>query len=452
MSDETDIAVLLRLREQLVSATEREAAGGLGRRRLGRRRLLWVTAAAVVTAAAAVTAIALATRSGPATIYLGLSPARAAGGLLARRLGSALPSGGPVAGKHVTPGDELTDVAVLSPADAWAVGGSVAAQAPAGLPVIVLPSGPAPGYGYSLVAHWDGAAWRKVAVPDVGPLAAVAACARNDVWAIPYGYVTGRALHWDGSNWQVVSLPTPSRADVSAVELHDIVALAPDDVWIVGMCWLRHRPPSVRPVVLHWDGEAWTSVAVPLPRARVAASLSSVSGSGADDVWAVGTWGATPYRGGVPTLVEHWDGSAWRRIPSPHGVLDGLKTVAVRTSTDVWAAFTHGLIHWDGASWHPFRVARTRSSDPYELALVPPADAWAVADGFVERWDGRRWHLIADAALGIRPSGGWVTYKSVAGTGPDDVWIAGVATPPGGPSQALLLRWDGRVWSRLPLP
>ena len=66
----------------------------------------------------------------------------------------------------------VTDVAAISPGDAWAVGST--AQA---------------GHGNTqdepLVLHWNGARWRRVAVPGLGGfyLTAVAASSASDVWA-----------------------------------------------------------------------------------------------------------------------------------------------------------------------------------------------------------------------------------------------------------------------------
>jgi hypothetical protein len=57
-----------------------------------------------------------------------------------------------------------------------------------------------------------------------------------------------------------------------------------------------------------------------------------VWGSGATDVWVVGTFGA----------VEHWDGTAWSPVTS--GVSGRINAVAGSGPNDVWAVGVGGLI------------------------------------------------------------------------------------------------------------
>ena len=66
---------------------------------------------------------------------------------------------------HVT-GGELFDIAVVSPSDIWAVGGTASA---------------------ALTMHFDGKQWKRVAAP-VAALFGVAALSTNDVWAVGIRY------------------------------------------------------------------------------------------------------------------------------------------------------------------------------------------------------------------------------------------------------------------------
>src|SRR5690348_2703289 len=67
--------------------------------------------------------------------------------------------------------------------------------------------------------------------------------------------------------------------------------------------------PAVRPAV--------TAAEVsfqPAASAGLQGSLSAVAAASARNAWAVGTF----YRGSSEyTLTEHWDGTRWRRVPSP---------------------------------------------------------------------------------------------------------------------------------------
>jgi hypothetical protein len=94
-----------------------------------------------------------------------------------------------------------------------------------------------------------------------------------------------------------------------------------------------------------------------------------VAATSATDVWAVGTSGRLP-RGRAHNLIEHWDGSSWKKMPSPSpGAFSSLTGVAAVSPTDAWAVgawqLTHNgypaclpkcsfhplILHWDGTRW-----------------------------------------------------------------------------------------------------
>jgi hypothetical protein len=89
--------------------------------------------------------------------------------------------------------DYLTDVAVVSPRDVWAVGWHD--RAGVGRPLL-------------LAERWDGSRWRVVTTPTyLGGhwLNAVTASSRNDVWAVGSSFIPDAeipyVMHWDGSSW-----------------------------------------------------------------------------------------------------------------------------------------------------------------------------------------------------------------------------------------------------------
>ena len=91
---------------------------------------------------------------------------------------------------HFTVSGELTAVAATSPGNAWALGFTTATKTPE-----------------SLIFHWNGRAWKRVASP--GPagafLIAVAATSARNAWAVG-GTAGGKAviLHWNGRAWKIV--------------------------------------------------------------------------------------------------------------------------------------------------------------------------------------------------------------------------------------------------------
>jgi hypothetical protein len=89
--------------------------------------------------------------------------------------------------------------------------------------------------------------------------------------------------------------------------------------------------------------------------------LYSVSGTGPNDVWAVGNAGHGLYGRG-DALTQHWDGTAWSIVRTPlpsHGAAHVLASVSAVSPTDAWAVGNvgdgeigvHIILHWDGVVW-----------------------------------------------------------------------------------------------------
>ncbi len=240
---------------------------------------------------------------------------------------------------------EAGGVEALAPDDAWATTGS----------------GP---------VHWDGASWSPHGDPvsaGRGLDFAISASGPDDVWAV--GSSTSNAPfaeHFNGTRWAEV--PTPASLDLPArgpwwIDLWDVVAVGPDDAWAVGGYIFQdqgtERPEP--PVVLHWDGDRWTTVDVPAP-ADAAYEGSEVAAGGPEDVW-VAADAIFPDFETTPGLVLHWDGSSWSQatLASPPGMVLHIESVEVASPHDVWAAGSAFdpasersipvIEHFDGAAW-----------------------------------------------------------------------------------------------------
>jgi len=81
-----------------------------------------------------------------------------------------------------------------------------------------------------------------------------------------------------------------------------------------------------------------------------------VAATSASDAWAVGTAGSNR------TLIERWNGTAWKRVPSPSpDATDRLSAVAATSARNAWAVgdtskINHGssetlILRWNGTSW-----------------------------------------------------------------------------------------------------
>ncbi|MCK2216047.1 hypothetical protein MF672_019920 [Actinomadura sp. ATCC 31491] len=198
----------------------------------------------------------------------------------------------------------VTGVDALSAADAWAVGSYYDPVAPA--------------RGEVYTAHWNGAAWTRVAAPAPGDylneVTSVSGTSGADVWAVGEWRDQGKgqvyhplALHWDGAAWNSVAAPDPAGGTGGA--LRAVKAISPTDVWAVG--YRDYRTP----VAFHYDGTAWREVALPAPGGTGNTILYGLAATAADHVWAVGytsSGAVTP-----ESLVLRWDGAAWRSELAP---------------------------------------------------------------------------------------------------------------------------------------
>jgi|SRR5579884_34763 len=258
----------------------------------------------------------------------------------------------------------------------------------------------------SLVEHWDGNAWHIVSsatTPGYATLGGVRALSPGNVWAVgAYGVAAGRRIalrtlvqHWNGKTWTRVASPDPaspgSRGAKVDFSLTSVDGVSADDVWAVGSYsyYAANGSHTTHTLVLHWDGTAWTQIASPSPGgARHASYLYGVTAASSDNVWAVGRYGR---RGKGLPLVEHWDGSGWQVVAS-HGLPTTpdvqLNAVASTANNDVWVAgtdYSEGppstlVEHWNGNA-----LSRVQSPNPpgADIALTAisadsPNDVWAV--------------------------------------------------------------------------
>ena len=111
----------------------------------------------------------------------------------------------------------------------------------------------------------------------------IAAPSPNRVWVVADDQHDPIVARFDGTSWRTKLVPDPGYV---AGSFHAITAIAPGDIWAVG--WHRATADGrAAPLAANWDGSAWTAISPPASTDRNG-FLSAVSGSGSDDVWAVG--------------------------------------------------------------------------------------------------------------------------------------------------------------------
>ena len=311
----------------------------------------------------------------------------------------------------------LADVAARSSASAVAVGLTV----------------PTPPHSRALVALWNGAVWTTLntrALPPESQLAAVALFP-GGAWAVGEAHTLregGRAfrplmVRVTGTTVRKVLIPKTTYGSA----LEDVAATSAADAWAVGLT-------LEGPLILHWNGTAWTRAQLPATAGHGAISVDAVAATSTTNAWAV-----IRFRTGRFPRLIHWNGRQWGQVVTPHiGRSYGISSVAATSANNVWAVGGPGVIlHWNGRRW-----TCALSPDNLEAVSTSSADnAWAVGfSGYGA--EAVAWHWNGD------------TWKQVTTPGPDNS-LDGVAIIPrsggawvfGGTGHGtLMLHWNGTAW------
>ena len=173
----------------------------------------------------------------------------------------------------------------------------------------------------------------------------------------------------------------------------------------------------------HWDGNSWTLVSTPYSRNGKTFTESALNGADAlssNNIWAVGY--ALPSesrsRVGYETLIERWDGTAWKLVESPNA---GTNTNTL-TGVD---ALTNNLAYAVGY----YRAGQVRNS-------------------LIERWDGTSWNVLPNPNIG----GSGSALLDVAAISANDIWAVGYKTFSNKGAEPLVLHYDAPLGSRSPRP
>ncbi len=281
------------------------------------------------------------------------------------------------------PSDSYTSVAAIASDNVWVSGYSCG----------VAPS------CTTLIMRWDGTQFNIVPSPNLSSvsnyLSDIAAISANDIWAVgkirtatnTYSPLT---LHWDGTSWNIVA--TPDLGSQSA-SLTTVAGVRANDLWAVGNYNSTSSGYVTHPIALHWNGTAWSIVAMPTPPDSEEVTVNGAAAISGNDVWAVGNYKYLTIAGAVRTLTYHWDGTAWSIVPSPNQYMDDernyVNDISALGSNDIWAVgywsnngsgYADPLyLHWDGSIWTMPVSPYTSDSDGLGgVAMISPMDSWAV--------------------------------------------------------------------------
>lgn len=363
--------------------------------------------------------------------------------------------------------DTLTGIAVTSRTNAWAVGSSS--------------HNPNAFSSITLIEHWNGRKWTTTPSPSPGgsaatdELASVSASSVTNAWAVGSFQMKGAAgplaVHWNGHRWRLTPTASLGTEDAS---FEGVTVISASNAWAVGSYTVGTGPR--RTLIEHWNGTKWRRFLSPSPQGDDA--LSAVTAVSRGDIWAVGD----DFTGGVTgdtdtTLVEHWDGSSWKQVPSPNpgGTGDShFNAVSAVSARDVWAVGSFNTDpqdngphmslteHWNGSSWKVIQSPNpTFEGDELTgVAATSPKNAWATGHFFagsrslrlVEHWNGTKWKttpIKISAAPGLE-----LESADIAALSRSDAWAVGdIANfPLNSVIQTWIEHWNGRQWTRSPSP
>jgi serine/threonine protein kinase len=342
----------------------------------------------------------------------------------------------------------------------------------------------------TVILHWNGHKWSRVASPNKGggaELRAIGPVRGSSAWAVgnycasscgtKYAVLRALILYWNGSAWTQAASPTPGTSSwLSALSV-----AKGGDAWAVGG-FTKPIPGSTSTstdtLILHLHKSIWKQIRNPSPGSR--ASLFGVSTDPQGDAWAVGRYCVsscfTSYEIDRP-LISHWNSTSWSLIhsPDPAGNSD-LYSVSVGQANNVWAVgsscvsvcymkskINRSLImHWDGGAWTQIPSPSPPSSSWLEgVTASPSGKAWAVGGtcvsacgttsesdrALIMNWNGRAWSTVANPGdLGKHPS-----LYSLSSAPPDFVvgrFCVSACFSRSEHYRTLILHWNGAAFVR----
>lgn len=302
--------------------------------------------------------------------------------------------------------------------------------------------------------------------PFHSDLSAVSASSATDIWAVGQS-----GVHFDGTKWTAIALPH-IKGDLTS-GMTGIVDLAPNNVWAVGDMNIHEDNPNQ--VIEHFDGTAWSVATGPPFLPTDQPFLNGLTATSSSDIWATGS--ILTVVGGSQLafpLFEHFDGTSWTEIKDENSLNSFMFGISALATNDVWAVGDTGALgatfaeHFDGTSWSSVPTPSPGNGQNVLLGVtaISSNDVWAV--GFyvqnfgqdrpqktlIEHWDGTSWSVVPSPNVGGNSSTTTSNeLRGVVAVSANDVWAFG-DTDVFGPERLsnLVLHWNGKAWSIVPVP
>jgi hypothetical protein len=241
------------------------------------------------------------------------------------------------------------------------------------------------GNSHTLIEHWNGSTWNILPSPNRdtnNTLVGVTAISQNNIWAVgsyfsSLGHTQTLIEHWNGVKWSIINNPTVNNIDAT---LSDIHAVAANDIWAVGYTGPNVAFTEHSALIEHWDGHKWSIMAH--SASQLNASLTALSATSANNIWAVGQYQPSGSNTTSQTLVEHWNGTQWTTVPAAEvaGYNDSLADISALSANDIWAVGTSQsktyqssqtlIEHWNGTQWNVVTSPNPDSANNFLLAAT----------------------------------------------------------------------------------
>jgi hypothetical protein len=248
-------------------------------------------------------------------------------------------------------------------------------------------------------------------------------------------------------------VPSPNRG-TGKNELYAAKAVSTTNVWAVGS---SRNGANRRTLIEHWNGRGWSIVHSPSPSTGTPHLYGICEVPGRNRLWAVGN--VTSSGVDSRSLIEHWNGHRWTRVPLPPPVAsyEALKGCVALSSTDAWAVGT-GLLHWDGRSWNLVSTPSitdfggfggiTRNGRGHALWAVGRAGDSGYDNPMSARWTASAGWQQMPVPIVCTGTCLFSGLNGVAAIAPKDVWAVGDWDPDlGGLIDPVLEHWDGTTWT-----